>query len=263
MALKQRGMSWRWASLSGVAVVWRREVIAALRYWPSIFGGLATPLLLYGVFGVVLGDLMPSFGTISYRQFVVPAIVILQVALGTYYQAAYSTYYARNFTMTLEELLTSPLGDGDIILGRALGGMTIGLLTSLPLLVVLSWVSGISLSLSDLVLSGILLGLTGMLFSMLGMIIGLIAHNEFLLINASNLVIMPLIFLSDTFFPLSLYSPVLNRVIELSPVTFMMKQLRLILFADNSNLYYWLGMLVYLVLFLGLLAWIFKRQSGD
>lgn len=262
-SINKMATSWQFVSPAGLATVWRREVIAALQYWPSIFGGLATPLLLFSVFGLALGERMPPFGQVSYRQFIIPAVVTLQIAMGTYYQAAYSTYYARNFTMTLEELLTSPLLNGDIILGRALGGMTMGLLTSLPLLIALSLFSSMSLSLAGLLLSAVLLALAGLLFSTLGMGIGLLASNEFLLINASNLVIMPLVFLSDTFFPLSMYSPTLNRIIGLSPVTFLIGQMRQVLFEGVARLEYWLGLLLYLAILLTVTVWMFNRQMNE
>lgn len=247
-------------SYAGMFTVWRREMVAAVQYWPSIFGGLMTPVLLYLVFGLVVGDLMPSFDELPYHQFIVPAVVTLQVAMGTYFQASYSTYYARNFTMTLEELLTSPLLAGDILLGRALGGMTVGLATSFPLLFVLSAVSGIAFSLRGLALSALLLALTGLFFSMLGSAVGLIAHNEFLLINASNLVIMPLVFLSDTFFPLSLYSAWLEKIIRFSPVTLIVSEMRRVLFARPPEPLAYLGLLAYVAVMLGVTAILFRRE---
>lgn len=195
-----------------------KEFSATFRLVPLILGGMITPLFIYFIFGQAIGANQVSAGGIPLQQYMVPGTLLFQLVYSTFYQASYSTFFSSNITQTMDELLTSPLSSADILLGRIANSTVISVLIAIPLMAILSAASGIKPHLGWMALALLALALVAVVSSLLGTLLGLIVDNEFSLINFANVIVIPLIFLSDTFVQISAYHPGVQVLLYLSPV---------------------------------------------
>lgn len=203
----------------GFKTVWKREFIGSLQFAHVILGGLVNPVLMFAVFGYYLGPNIPRLSGIPYPHFLLAGVVSMQSVFTTYHQSAFSTYYSRHLRVTMDELLSSPIRELDIILGHAANSTLVGTVTSSVLLAILGLWQGVIPSLSAYLLAVGLLAANAFTFSLLGMAAGLVARNEYYLITISNVIITPLAFLADTFFPLSNYGGMTGRIIAVTPLS--------------------------------------------
>ncbi len=205
------------ATKVGFYNVFRREFAASFRFLPLILSGMITPMLIYVIFGVVIGKNIGPVEGVPYTQYIISGIIIFQLVYATFYQSSYSTYFSSNVTQTMDELLTSPVSSRDILLGRVLSSTFIGLIISVPMLIILMILSGVSFNPVAIILSLIYLGLNALIFALLGTLLGIVVESEFSLINFANVIIIPLVFLSDTFMKIS-YNKLINAALMISPI---------------------------------------------
>lgn len=197
--------------------VFKREFAASFRFLPLILSGMITPLLIYIIFGVVIGENVGPVDGAPYTQYIISGIIIFQLVYATFYQSSYSTYFSSNVTQTMDELLTSPISSRDILLGRVLSSTIIGLIISIPMLLILMLLSGISFNIAAYLVSLFFLGLVALVFALLGTLLGIVVESEFSLINFANVIIIPLVFLSDTFVKIG-YNEFVNIALKISPI---------------------------------------------
>ena len=197
--------------------VFAKEFNATFRLIPLVLGGMVTPLFIYFMFGRAMGAGQVMIAGVPLQQYMVPGTLFFQLVYSTFYQASYSTFFSSNITQTMDELLTSPLSSLDILMGRVANTTVVSILVTIPLLGILVAVSGIGIHLGWLVVSLAALFLVAVISSLLGTLLGLMVNNEFSLINFANVIVIPLIFLSDTFIRVSDH-PVANALLYLSPV---------------------------------------------
>jgi len=176
---------------------------------------LIAPILYLLAFGYGLGR-GASIEGFSYLQFVIPGILALTAMTTAFNTSGLKLHVDRLFFKCFDETLMSPVSAFSIITGKALIGVVRGLLSSAALLLaclVFSPLPAVSL------LFPVSLVVTCFAFSFLGVIVALLAKSHQDMTLFMSLVVLPMAFLSGTFFSLSQVPEALSIILSISPLT--------------------------------------------
>ena len=94
-----------------------------------------TALLYIFIFGFVIGRRINLLPGVSYIDFVLPGIIMMNIIMSSFSQASSSLYFQR-FMKSFEEILISPLSYFEIIIGFLAGGILRGLIVGLGVYVI-------------------------------------------------------------------------------------------------------------------------------
>jgi ABC-2 type transport system permease protein len=202
----------------------KREVIRSLKIinqviWPPII----TTLLYVFVFGLALGRAIPSVQGVSYAQFLIPGLIMLQVIDASYGECSSSLFQGR-FMNSIQELLIAPMSAFEVVAGYILGSLArslliAGLITALGVVLVHIAPQNWMLFLGVIVLVSVL-------FSALGLIFGLLAEKFDQIAILTTFVITPLTFVGGVFTSAEMLPPVLRRFQLFNPIFYTIDAFR-------------------------------------
>ncbi len=193
------------------------------RHWLStLVISLINPLLYLVAFGYGLGSGI-NFGGVGYLEFVIPGIIALTSMSTSFSGSSSKLHIDRLFYRSFDACLMSPISLFSIVVGKALIGLVRGLLSSVAILAV-----GVVLSPVLLVtpLFVLVLFTSCFVFAMLGVLIGLVMNTHHAMGTFSNLVMLPMTFLSGTFFSLNQLPDALKAALYVLPLTHSSASLR-------------------------------------
>jgi ABC-2 type transport system permease protein len=228
-----------WAG--GLYAIWLREVKRAIRDRGQLIGGVVRPLLYVLIMGIGLNPYFRGevYGEVrfvvpyTYIQFLFPAVIALNI-MYTSLQSAVSVIWDREFGF-LREVLVSPMPRVAILTGKILGGTTVAMFHG-ALVLSLARFADLPLTLPDLAAGLVLMFLLAFALTSLGVVIANRVRSFEGFGVFSNVVILPLYFLSSSIFPLDpsltsaqarvIYPEWLVVLIELNPLTYAIDALR-------------------------------------
>ena len=154
----------------------KREMVRSLKIinqviWPPII----TTLLYVFVFGLGIGSRIPSIQGVSYAQFLIPGLIMLQVIDSSYGECSSSLFQGR-FMNSIQELLIAPMSAYELVGGYVLGSLARSLL--IAGLITLLGVVLVHAAPSNWLLYFGIITLVSVLFSALGLIFGLVAESS-------------------------------------------------------------------------------------
>jgi len=228
-----------WAT--GLYAIWLREVKRAIRDRGQLIGGVVRPLLYVLIMGIGLNPYFRGeiYGEVrfvvpyTYVQFLFPAVIALNI-MYTSVQSAVSVIWDREFGF-LREVLVSPMPRVAILTGKILGGTTVAMFHG-ALVLALARFADLPLTLADLATGLSLMFLLAFALTALGVVIANRIRSFEGFGVFSNVVILPLYFLSSSIFPLDpsltsaqsrvIYPEWLVTLIQINPLTYAIDSLR-------------------------------------
>lgn len=204
-------------------VVTRRELLRLKQDKARMVTMLLQPVLFIFVMGTGLGSIVDTGGGTDFRTFLYPGVLATSV-LFTAAFAGISLVWDREFGF-LREMMVAPISRASIIWGKCLGGAIVATLQSLVLLALLGTV-GIPYS------PVLILELIGCLFlgALLLTALGVLLSTRITTIQAampiSQLLIMPMMFLSGSLFPIAGLPDWLAVLTRLNPLTYVVQPMR-------------------------------------
>jgi ABC-2 type transport system permease protein len=220
VAVPPRSLS---GDLRAVRVVWKRDLLRFAADKPRIFVTLLQPMLYLFVLGSGLSAMMPARGSVDLRTFLFPGVAAMAV-LFTCFFAAGSVVWDREFGF-LREMLVAPVSRFSLVLGKCMGGATVGLIQGLLVLPVAGLV-GVPYS------PGLLLALIGqmlvMAFSVTAMALAIAARMRSFpgFMAVTQMTLMPLFFLSGALFPQQGLPGWLSILTRLDPLAYAVDPIR-------------------------------------
>jgi ABC-2 type transport system permease protein len=187
--------------------------------WPPVI----QTLLYVFIFGFGLGSRINSVNGVSYAQFLIPGLIMLQLIDQTYSESSSSVFQGR-FMNSIQELLIAPLSAIEIVLGYVVAGVVRAifialLITALGAALVHAYPTNWGLYVLTIVLVAVL-------FSSLGIIFGLLAEKFDHIAVLTTFFITPLVFVGGVFTSLQLLPPLLQKVSLVNPMFYMIDVFR-------------------------------------
>jgi ABC-2 type transport system permease protein len=202
----------------------KREVIRSLKIinqviWPPII----STLLYVFVFGLALGSRLTNVQGVSYAQFLIPGLIMLQTIDSSYGECSSSIFQGR-FMNSIQEMLIAPMSAIEIVFGYVLGSLARALLiaaliTALGAVLVHTWPQQWLLYLATLCVVSVL-------FSALGLIFGLMAEKFDHLAVLTTFVITPLTFVGGVFTSATMLPSALRNLELFNPIFYTIDAFR-------------------------------------
>jgi len=206
-----------------IYVMWVRHMKRFVRSKSRLISSIVQPLFFLFILGSGFRSVsMPGLEG-DYLYFLAPGIITMAIMFNSMFTGV-SLLWDKQFGF-LQEVLVAPVSRFSIIIGRTLGGATTALLQGFIILIII------------MILKVPIAGITGFILTIFFMITIAFSAVGFGLIIASkmrdfqgfplimNLIIMPLIFLSSAFFPVTSNST-LKTIAFFNPVFYMVDGLR-------------------------------------
>ncbi|WP_460633813.1 ABC transporter permease [Leifsonia lichenia] len=188
--------------------------------WLVVVSGFFEPIFYLLSLGVGLGEMVGVVTTssgqeVSYAAFIAPALLATAAMNGAVYDSTWNVFFKMHFAKLYEGMLSTSLGPLDVALGEILLALARGALYAIGFMLVMQ-VLGLNLSWwAILALPAVLLIAFG--FASFGM--GLTSYMKtFQQMDWINFVMLPMFLLSATFYPLSVYPPAIQVVIQALPL---------------------------------------------
>jgi ABC-2 type transport system permease protein len=176
---------------------------------------LIAPVLYLLAFGYGLGRGVTIEGY-SYLEFVIPGIIALTAMTTAFNAAGMKLHVDRLFYKCFDEALMSPISFFSLVVGKTLIGVVRGLISTAALLAACFLFSPLP-AVSPLF--WLTLIVTCFVFSFLGVLVALVAKSHQDMSVFMSLVILPMAFLSGTFFSLSELPEAVRAILSISPLT--------------------------------------------
>jgi lipooligosaccharide transport system permease protein len=197
-----------------------RSSMASRSAWMAIFSGFFEPLFFLVAMGQGLGSLVravpgPAGQPLSYAAFIAPGLLAASAMNGAVYDSTYSFFFKLKYAKLYDAMLATPLGPVDIALGEIGWALIRGGMYATGFLAVMLALGLISSPWALLALPAALL--VAFAFASIG-----IAATSFMRswqdFDLVQLAVLPMFLFSATFFPLSVYPPALQWLVEVFPL---------------------------------------------
>ncbi|MGH3945257.1 MAG: ABC transporter permease [Pseudonocardiaceae bacterium] len=197
-----------------------RSSIASRSVWLAILSGFFEPLFFLVAMGQGLGSLVgavpgPDGQLLSYAAFIAPGLLAASAMNGAVYDATFGFFMKLKYAKLYDAMLATPLGPVDIALGEIGWALIRGGMYSAGFLVVMLGLGLISSPWALLALPAALF--VAFAFAAVGM-----AATSFMRswqdFDLVQLAVLPMFLFSATFFPLSVYPPALQWLVQAFPL---------------------------------------------
>ncbi len=245
-------------NLHAVRAIYRFEMARAGRtVLQSIVSPVISTSLYFVVFGAAIGSRIQQVGGIAYGSFIVPGLIMLSLLTQSVSNASFGIYFPR-FTGTIYELLSAPVSYLEIVVSYVGAAATKSII--LGLIILATAALFVPLHIEHPVWMVLFLVLTAVTFSLLGFIIGIWADGFEKLQLVPLLIVTPLTFLGGSFYSIDVLPPVWQKVTLFNPVVYLVSGFRWSFYGiADVSVPVSLGMtVVFLVVFMGIIAWIFR-----
>ncbi|MDR5739850.1 MULTISPECIES: ABC transporter permease [unclassified Caballeronia] len=245
-------------NLHAVRAIYRFEMARAGRtLMQSIVSPVISTSLYFVVFGAAIGSRIPEVDGIGYGAFIVPGLVMLSLLTQSIANASFGIYFPR-FTGTIYELLSAPVSYLELVVSYVGAAATKSIILGLIILATARLF--VPLRIDHPVWMILFLLLTSVTFSLLGFIIGIWADGFEKLQIIPLLIVTPLTFLGGSFYSINILPPFWKTVALFNPVVYLISGFRWSFYGlADVDVGISLAMtLVFLAVFIAIVAWIFK-----
>jgi ABC-2 type transport system permease protein len=223
----------------------------------SIISPVISTSLYFVVFGAAIGSRIQQVEGISYGAFIVPGLIMLSLLTQSISNASFGIYFPR-FTGTIYELLSAPVSYLEIVVSYVGAAATKSIILGLIILATAGLF--VPIQVAHPVWMVVFLVLTAVTFSLGGFIIGIWADGFEKLQVVPLLIVTPLTFLGGSFYSIDMLPPLWQTVTLFNPVVYLVSGFRWSFYgiADVGVGVSLAMTLVFLGLFLAIVAWIFR-----
>lgn len=208
----------------GLWTLYKKEVRRFLKVsFQTVLAPVATTLLFMTVFTVAIGASRPAIDGVPFAIFLAPGLVMMGLLNNAFANSSSSLIVAKVQGNTVDFLMP-PLSPGELAAAFIGGAMTRGLLVAAVTAVCIAPFVGMGVAhVWAIGFYGI--GAAAML-SMIGVIAGIWAEKFDHLAVITNFIIMPLVFLSGTFYSVDILPEPFRTLSHFNPVFYMIDGFR-------------------------------------
>lgn len=208
----------------GLLTLTQKEVGRFLSvYTQTIIAPVITTLLFYAVFALAFGDVRPDIAGVGYLQFLAPGLIMMTMAQNAFANTSSSVMISK-VQGNIVDVLMTPVSAGELFCGYIAGGVLRGLAVGVAAGLTVSFFAGFQVHSLFYIMGFAVLG--SLLLSILGLIGGLWAEKFEHIAAVTNFLVMPLTFLSGTFYSIDSLPPLWQQLAQFNPFFHMIDGFR-------------------------------------
>ncbi|MGY6549850.1 MAG: ABC transporter permease [Roseinatronobacter sp.] len=205
-----------WLGLHALA---DREIRRFLVVWTQTLAApLVTAGLFLAVFALAIGPARGEVMGVPFLHFLAPGILMMTVIQNSFANTSSSIVISK-VQGNIVDTLMPPLSGSEILLGYLAGGVARGLLVGSVITLTLWAVLGLPVAHPLWLLAFLILG--SAFLGALGIAAGIFSNKFDQIAAITNFIVVPLSFLSGTFYSVSALPPVLETISRLNPVFYL------------------------------------------
>ena len=245
--------------MSTIYILWLRQVKKYYRSRSRMIGSLGQPLLFLVAFGFGFASIYQSAVGGNYIQFLAPGIILMGVLFTSVFTGI-EVIWDRQFGF-LKETMVAPVSRFHIMVGRTLGGATVGTIQGVIVFILTLIVGFRPQNVLLLPVALIFVFLIAFLFTSLGTAIASVLEDMQGFQLIMNFLVMPIFFLSGALFPLQGLPRAMEIVTRIDPLSYGVDAVRGILISASQFglLTDFSVIIVITVAFLGIGSYLFER----
>ena len=208
----------------GAYTLYLKETLRFLTvFGQTIVGPVVTSILFLLVLSLALGNERPNVLGVTFIEFLAPGLIAMQIVQQAFSHSSSSLLMGKMMG-TIVDLIGAPLSAAEVTIAVILAAVTRALMISVISIIIFSFFIDIKINnylifFSYLFLSGIIMGSAGF-------IAGLWAEKFDHMATATNFIIVPLSFLSGTFYSIERLPNILNTLSQYNPFFHMIDGFR-------------------------------------
>ena len=208
----------------GLWTLYRRELSRFLRSYPqTLLGPVIVTLLFLTIFSVALGAGRPTPNGIPFATFLAPGLIMMTVIQNAFAHGSSSIMFSK-VQGNIVDLLMPPLSAGEITFGLTMGSATRGIACAALAALCLWPLAGLSVAAPWAVLYFTLAG--SLILSLIGIMTGIWADKIDHMATITNFVILPLSYLSGTFYSVAQLPGWIQQFAAFNPFFYLIDGLR-------------------------------------
>ena len=182
----------------GTYSLFKKEVLRFLTVsGQTLFGPILTSILFLTVISLAIGDQRADVLGVTYIKFLACGLIMMQVIQQSFAHSSSSLMMGKMMG-TITDVVHSPLSSSEVVFAITFASAARGLLIALSSTLI--FIFFIDLSIQNYLLWFVYLLLGGLVMGSLGIIVGLYADKFDQMSTVTNFIIVPLSFLSGTFY---------------------------------------------------------------
>ena len=221
---------------------------------------IISPLVSTIIFVVILSTISNYYSLDvkgNYLNFVVPGIIIMTVMQVSYQNISESLIFMKQIG-SFNDYLMSPISRTEILFSLLIASLFIGIFTGLVNIIVLNFF--FKFHLFNFFFIIYYLFLTSLIFSSIGSIIGFLFFTWDIQSSISNFIIVPISFLSGTFFSIHVIDPKWIFLFKINPFYYLVNKFRLSFYDEfYINIKEELFLFFFSLIFLIISVFIYKK----
>jgi ABC-2 type transport system permease protein len=211
-------------NLVGVSALYRREVMRFFKISGQTFvAPVVTALLFLAIFNLAFSGEGRSMGDVPFVDFLVPGLTLMAVMTASYANASFSLMFEK-IVQTIVDTLVPPLTPAELTAGYVLASTTRGILVGIMVFIGMAIFTPIHIHSIGFILFHAIAA--SMLLSLFGLITAIWAEKIDHVASINNFVILPLTFLSGTFYSTKHLPDAFQTVAHLNPFFYMVDGFR-------------------------------------
>jgi ABC-2 type transport system permease protein len=208
----------------GAYTLYLKETLRFLSvFGQTIVGPIITSILFLLVISLALGDDRPSVLGVPFIQFLAPGLIAMQIVQQAFSHSSSSLLMGK-IMGNIVDLIGAPLSASEVTLAVILASVTRALIISAISIIIFSLV--IEIKIQNYIIFFTYLFLSSFIMGAVGFIAGLWADKFDHMATATNFIIVPLSFLSGTFYSVERLPNFLNTLSHYNPFFHMIDGFR-------------------------------------
>lgn len=248
----------------GSLAIWRRDMLVLRRSILSeLVAVIAYPLTIYLAFGIGMKGYIGPVEGVPYSVFIAPGLITMTAVNAAYNESVWSLWFHRRVQFTIESYRVTPITATEIIIGKILSGFTHGLVKGAAVALVIFTITPFRFEPAHFAAYLVFLVPGSAFFSCAGVISGTLMDKPETIGRVEAVFIMPLIFMSGLFFPLSSYPPAMIPWVRALPTTALFEGARQALVGGVFPFVFALQVAVTALFTFVAAVWIFRRKMAE
>ena len=222
--------------LRGSLAIWQRDMLVLRRNIISeLVAVVAYPLTIYLAFGIGMQSYIGLVDGAPYSLFIAPGLITMTAISAAYNESVWSLWFHRRVQFTIESYRVTPISVSEIVIAKIFTGFTHGIIKGCAVGLVIFAITPFRFPLEHLLQYLLFLIPGSALFSCAGVISATVMDKPETIGKVEAVLVMPLIFMSGLFFPLSSYPPSVITWVRALPTTALFEGARRALVAGDMQ----------------------------